>query len=218
MTKELIAGFEQFKKRQYESDGGIMLRLIAEGQKPDYMIISCIDSRTNPGTIFQAPPGTFFGHKAMGAIVRPYQQGTALSATLQFAIRYNDVRKIIILGHTGCGAIRALIENMQDDEISSFIKLARTSLDKARQSCANPDDIQELQRKTEEEIVLQSAKNLETYPAVRAALDAGTMTIMPWLFCMEEGALYGYQDSSGAFEKITGADDAAPFATGCCHA
>ena len=92
--ERLLLGFRKFRKDTYEGLGALMPRLVQQGQKPDYFIISCIDSRSNPGTIFRAPPGTFFAHKAMGAIVRPYKQGTALSAALQFAIKYNQVEKI----------------------------------------------------------------------------------------------------------------------------
>ena len=121
----LLRGFAAFRENTYKGKDALMPRLIEEGQKPDFFIISCIDSRSNAGPIFQSPPGTFFSHKAMGAIVRPYKQGTALAAALQFAINYNNVRKIIVLGHTGCGAIKALVENLEDDEIAIFIAVAK---------------------------------------------------------------------------------------------
>lgn len=197
--KDLLAGFAGFVKAAYSGDGATMPQLVADGQKPDYMVISCIDSRANPGTIFQAQPGTFFAHKAMGAIVRPYQQGTALSATLQFAIKHNKVKTLIVLGHTGCGAIKALIENIDDAEIASFIAVAQSSLDKARAVCDGSSH--NLQRKTEEQIILQSVENLKGYPAVKEALATGALEILPWLFCMEEAAIYAYNPITQSFEK-----------------
>lgn len=201
--KKLLDGFARFVEREYDGRDAAMPRLIEQGQNPDYVIVSCIDSRSNPGTVFQVPPGTFFGHKAMGAIVRPYRQGTALSATLQFAIKYNGVKTIIVLGHTGCGAIKALIDKIPDPEISSFIEVAQTGLEKVQAQCKGHEHNHDLQRETEEQIVLQSVENLHTYPCVREALDAGTVQIKPWLFCMEEGALYEYRAQSGRFEKIS---------------
>lgn len=201
---DLLKGFAAFVKAQYEGYEATMPQLVAEGQNPDYMIISCIDSRSNPSTIFQAQPGTFFAHKAMGAIVRPYHQGTALSATLQFAVKHNKVKTIIVLGHTGCGAIKALIERIDDDEITSFIEVAQSSLDKARTLCCaskdTPMDAQ-LQRKTEEQIILQSVENLKGYPAVKEALANGDVEILPWLFCMEEGTIYAFNAATQRFEK-----------------
>ena len=117
MTQDLINGAAEFKRYHYEGNEALMESLVESGQDPRYFIISCIDSRCNPGTIFRAKPGTFFAHKAMGAIIRPYHQGTALAAALQFALNYNNVGIIIVLGHTQCGAIKALAEDIDDPEI-----------------------------------------------------------------------------------------------------
>lgn len=203
MPQELIKGFKEFHRETYEGDNPLMPLLVKEGQKPDYFIISCIDSRSNPGTIFKPKPGTFFAHKAMGAIVRPYREKDALSAALQFALNYNDVKKIIILGHTGCGAVKALVEELDDEEISGFIKVATKGLDKAKEKCADSCSHDELLREAEEQIVLQSAENLKTYPSVQKALKENRVAITPWLFDMEAGALLEYNNDQQKFTAIT---------------
>ncbi|MCB9991518.1 MAG: hypothetical protein H6867_09080 [Rhodospirillales bacterium] len=204
--KELLDNFEAFRRETYEGNGALMPKLVEQGQDPDYFIISCIDSRSNPGTIFRAPPGTFFAHKAMGAIVRPYQKGRALSAALQFAIKYNNVSKIIVLGHTQCGAIQALVESIDDEEISSFIDVAKGGFEKAKACCADETQHDDLFRHTEEQIILQSTENLKTYPAVKEALAAGKLKIMSWLFNMEEGAIYNHDETIDDFVKISPQD------------
>lgn len=199
--ERLLEGFAGFRQTHYGNSEALMPRLVEEGQAPEYFIISCIDSRSNPGTIFQAKPGLFFGHKAMGAIVRPYQKGTALAAALQFAIHYSNVDKIIVLGHTHCGAIRALVEELDDAEISSFVSVAQQGLETAKKCCDGKGD---LFRRTEEQIVLQSTANLYTYPSVRNALTGKRkLKIVSWLFNMEEGAIYAYDEAGKMFEKIS---------------
>lgn len=200
MTNELIAGFEDFKRYQYDSDDATMPRLIAEGQSPRYFMISCIDSRANPGTIFRAAPGTFFAHKAMGAIVRPYKQGTALAAALHFALDYNKVERIIVLGHTECGAIKALADSIEDQEISSFIEVAQHALERAK-ACTDCAD--HLLDRTVEETVLESAENLMSYPSVKAAVEDGRAQIVPWVFNMKDGDLMEYNETAKKFEVIT---------------
>lgn len=192
MTDKLLDGFQSFRRFQYESDDPLMLRLIEEGQKPEYFIISCIDSRANPATIFRAQPGTLFNFMAMGAIVRPYKQGTALSAALQFALDYTGVRKIVILGHTHCGAIKALAEDIEDPEIASFIDVAHEGFERAKCACGDHDH-EALLRATEQEIVLQSMENLKTYPAVARALDNG-LEVHGWIFDMEAGQILEHID------------------------
>jgi len=199
----LLRGFEAFRKEAYEGKGALMPRLVQEGQSPDYFIISCIDSRSNPGTIFRPAPGTFFAHKAMGAIVRPYKKGTALAAALQFALAYNEVKEIIVLGHTGCGAIKALAERLEDEEIRSFIDVARLGLEKAKHRCAGVCTHEELLRHAEEEIALESAENLRGYPSVALALAEGRVKIRVWLFEMEGGSLLEYNNETKEFISIT---------------
>lgn len=203
MARELIEGFKKFREKEYESHVASMPRLVEEGQSPNYFMISCIDSRSNPGTIFRPDPGTFFAHKAMGAIVRPYKQGTALAAALQFALDYNKVKEIIILGHTGCGAIQALIGGIEDAEIGSFLEVAQTGLEEAKHKCGDncaPDD---LQKHAEEEIVLQSVNNLKQYPSVARALADERVEIKPWIFDMETGNLLEHNEATNKFEPIT---------------
>lgn len=195
----LIKGFARFRQEGYEGDKALMPRLVEEGQSPDFFVVSCIDSRSNPGTIFNALPGTFFTHNAMGAIVRDYKKGTALAAALQFALEYNNVRELIILGHTGCGGIKALVENIDDDEISSFVTVARQGLEKAQMRCAGVCTHEELLRHAEEEIVLQSVENIAHYPSVQKALAENRVTIRAWLFEMETGSLLEYSQAADKF-------------------
>ncbi len=200
MTDELIKGLSDFKRFQYSEADGLMPRLAEEGQSPRYFIISCIDSRSNPGTIFRARPGTFFAHKAMGAIVRPYAKGTALAAALHFALNYNKVDTIIVLGHTQCGAVKALAEELDDEEISSFINVAQHALEKAQKCCTTHDEIL---ARTEQEVVLESAENLESYPSVKKALEEGRVKLKAWIFDIQTGDLLEYNKDSKNFEIIT---------------
>ncbi|HPD82737.1 MAG: carbonic anhydrase [Alphaproteobacteria bacterium] len=200
MTQDLIDGVKSFKHYHYEGDHELMADLVKEGQDPKYFIISCIDSRCNPGTIFRAQPGIFFAHKAMGAIVRPYHQGTALAAALQFALNYNNVTTVIVLGHTQCGAIQALANDIDDPEISSFISVARHGLEKAKACCTNHNEILS---KTEKEVILESTENLKSYPSVAKALAENRVKIKSWQFNMKTGDLLEYSDKTKKFEILT---------------
>lgn len=187
---DMINGFKDFKRQAYDADCTLMETLVKEGQNPDVFIISCIDSRANPGTIFNPKPGTFFAHKAMGAMVRPYKKGTALSAALQFAINYQNVTTIIVMGHTKCGAVKALVEGLDDEEIAEFTSVVQHC------ACDSYAD-------TEKRVVLQSVDNLKCYPAVSKALREGKVTIKPWLFDLEKGEILEHNEDTEEFEVIS---------------
>ncbi|MGB4106993.1 MAG: carbonic anhydrase [Alphaproteobacteria bacterium] len=204
MTENLLKGFKEFCADAYDSESDVMGRLVEEGQRPEYFIISCIDSRSNPGTIFRPAPGTFIAYKAMGAIVRPYQQGTALAAALQFAIHHINVRKIILLGHTRCGAINALVDKVDDPDIAGFIDVAQTAFTRAKAQCGPNPEREELLHRIEEQLVILSVENLETYPSVAPLLESGELEIVPWLFELETGTLKEFDGEAGAFAPIPG--------------
>lgn len=203
MPNILLDGFKRFRKKAYEGHDPLMEKLVKDGQNPDFFIISCIDSRANPGTIFNPPPGTFFAHKAMGAIVRPYHKGTALAAALQFALLYNGVKTLIVMGHTQCAAIDGLISGIADSEISSFLDVAQKGLNNAIKICPEDKDSHLLHRNAEEQIVLESIENLKRYPSVEKSLKENKVEIKGWLFDLEEGQIYQHNSASNAFEILT---------------
>lgn len=204
MTDKLLQGFsKRFRPKAYEGDKALMPELVSYGQKPEYFIISCADSRCDPGTIFDAQSGVFFGFKSIGAIVRPYKTGTALAASLQFAINALKVKKIVILGHTHCGAIKALHDDTDDPEISSFIDVAHEAMDKARGiykdgDCEHCGD-DAILRIAEEQVLLASAKNLLTYPSVAKAVENKDIQIESWIFEMEHGDILRYDNKTSSF-------------------
>ncbi|MCE7886373.1 MAG: hypothetical protein DYH13_02580 [Alphaproteobacteria bacterium PRO2] len=204
MTETLLKGFREFCADAYDGKSSLMGRLVEEGQRPEYFIISCIDSRSNPGTIFRPAPGTFIAYKAMGAIVRPYQQGTALAAALQFALHHVNVRKIILLGHTRCGAINALVDKVDDPDIAEFIDVAQTALSKAKAQCGPDADREELLHRIEEQLVTLSLENLKTYPSVAPLLEDESLEIVPWLFELETGTLKKFEPETKSFVPVPG--------------
>ncbi len=201
--KKLLEGFERFRSYAYDGKDAPMHALIENGQAPEFFIISCIDSRSNAGMVFNTAPGTFFNHNAMGAIVRPYKHGTALAAALQFALEHNPTKEIIVLGHTGCGAIKALVEKIDDAEILSFVEVAKQGLERAQECCAGVCTHDEMLRHAEEQIVLLSAENLKTYPSIQKALDENRVTIRPWLFDMHEGRILAYSQKEKEFSPLS---------------
>jgi len=207
MVQELIEGFCEFKREEYEGKIDRMRQLVRDGQKPNCFIICCIDSRSNPALIFHSRPGKFFSHKAMGTIVRPYQKGTALSAALQFAIEIQRVDQLIILGHTHCGAIQALAEDIDDEEIASFVEVAKSGLERAKaitsKYAASKEDNESLLRCAEQQITLMSADNVRTYPSVQKALAEDRLDIRCWIFDMERGDLLEYQNDEQEFVILT---------------
>lgn len=228
MTDKLLEGFEKrFLPKAYGDKGALMPGLVEYGQQPDYMIISCADLRSDPGIIFDADPGIFFGFKAVGAIVRPYKPGTALAASLQFALQYLKIPNLLLVGHTHCGAVKALHDNIEDTELSGFMDVMHDAMDKARTIACPRDGGQEhcdeetLLREAERQVLNLSAENLLSYPAVKNAIDENRLTIERLIFDMSAGTILRYNEKSGDYHPTVKNDKTAHNSgtlghTGCC--
>src|SRR3954451_13179643 len=77
----------------------------ARGQRPFAAIISCADSRVSPTLIFDVNRGNIFSSKIAGNTI---DSGT-LGST-EFAVKVLEVKLVMVLGHSNCGAVGAAIE------------------------------------------------------------------------------------------------------------
>jgi carbonic anhydrase len=76
-----------------------------QGQYPIAAILSCADSRVAPELAFDQGPGDLFVMRVAGNIVTP-----DLLASLEYGVQFLGVPLIMVLGHTGCGAVDAAIK------------------------------------------------------------------------------------------------------------
>jgi carbonic anhydrase len=76
-----------------------------QGQYPIAQILSCSDSRVAPELLFDQGPGDLFVMRVAGNIVNP-----DLLASLEYGGQFLGVPLIMVLGHTGCGAVDAAIK------------------------------------------------------------------------------------------------------------
>jgi len=77
----------------------------AQAQYPIAAILSCADSRVAPELVFDQAPGDLFVVRVAGNIVTP-----DLLASLEYGVQFLGVPLIVVLGHSGCGAVDAAIK------------------------------------------------------------------------------------------------------------
>lgn len=93
------------------------------GQKPFAVVISCSDSRVIPESIFSASIGDLFVIRVVGNVV-----DNTVIASVEYAVSHLNVPLVVVLGHTGCGAVNTAISGQASglikttiDKISSVI-------------------------------------------------------------------------------------------------
>jgi carbonic anhydrase len=75
------------------------------GQRPYAVVIACSDSRVIPETIFNAGIGDLFVIRVAGNVIDPHQLGS-----VEYAAAHLHCPLVLVLGHTGCGAVSAALE------------------------------------------------------------------------------------------------------------
>ena len=74
------------------------------GQHPYAVVVSCADSRVIPEAIFSAGVGDLFVIRVAGNVVDNYQLGS-----VEYAVEHLGCKLVVVLGHTGCGAVAAAL-------------------------------------------------------------------------------------------------------------
>ena len=108
----LLAGYERFRTGYWREHEALYSTLARDGQSPSAMVIACADSRVAPEMIFDCAPGDIFVVRNVSALVPPYapdDKTHGTSAALEFAVMSLRVRNIVVMGHSRCGGIRALV-------------------------------------------------------------------------------------------------------------
>jgi carbonic anhydrase len=82
------------------------LAALAKGQQPFATILGCADSRVPPELIFDANFGELFIVRVAGNVISPEVMGS-----IQYAGSHLHTSLFVVLGHEGCGAVKAAIEN-----------------------------------------------------------------------------------------------------------
>ena len=198
--QRLLDGFKKFRKKYYE-DSNLMEELVKNGANPDFFIVHCIDPRSGANKLFHASPGVLFGDRVMAALVPPYEEGSDFAASLSYAVEHKKVKHIIILGHTHCGGIEALVKGVQDKEIKGWMGKAQHAFDRAKAKVKG-GDTHALCAETERQAVILGLKNLMSYPAVKKAFIKGDITLNGWLFDMEHGDILSYDAGKDTFESL----------------
>lgn len=128
------------------------------------------------------------------------------TSAIAFAICNLGVEHVIVMGHTRCGGIRALMENKPpdcDDEqlIAKWLGIAADARQRVLKEL--PDKSQEVQaRACEQASILKSLENLMSYPWISRRVNEGTLALHGWYFDMENGTLMQYDSDAGEFRVI----------------
>ena len=104
--KRLFAQNRQWSSSITAQDPDFFKRL-SQQQTPEYLWIGCSDSRVTANQIVGLQPGEVFVHRNIANVVDPNDLNC--SSVIQFAVDILKVRHILVVGHYGCGGVKAAL-------------------------------------------------------------------------------------------------------------
>ena len=114
----------------------IRLRTSSHGQEPYAIVITCSDSRVIPESIFSAGIGELFVIRLAGNVIDDHQLGS-----IEYAVEHLQSNLVVVMGHTGCGAVEATIHHDPSGYIKYITDEIRLAIgdetDSYRASCLN---------------------------------------------------------------------------------
>lgn len=189
--KRLLAGYERFRAKGWPEHSTEFETLARNGQAPESLVITCVDSRVDPAMIFDAGPGEMLTVRNVANLVPPYAPDAAYhgtSAAVEFGVRVLEVRHVIVMGHALCGGVKSLLDEKPDrthEFIAPWMSIAAPARARALHS-ENPGD---RQRSCEFEVIRISLANLMTFPWLAERVSAGRLKLHGAWFDIRNGTL-----------------------------
>lgn len=194
---ELLLRLRHFQSDYFPLHQQRFQDLVTEGQHPKTLFIGCSDSRVVPYLLTGAGPGELFIVRNVGAFVPPCDQSHGLHGTMaaiEFAVLSLHVERIIVCGHSHCGAIRVAYEGAPEEAIAlkAWLKLVQEALLPVQ---PGPEAF----ARTEQRSVVLQLERLMDYPMVRREVEAGNLTLHGWHYVIEDGEIHIFDVQQGRF-------------------
>lgn len=209
--KKLLAGIVDFRERVRPSYRETFARL-ALGQRPDCLMVACSDSRVVPNLFASTDPGDLFVVRNVGNLVPPFvgaeARDRAAGAAVEFAVELLGVRDVVVVGHSECGAMRALLAGGAPEHtptLRSWLELGRPALARLDEwlapELAPHDRLSQLN-------TLEQVRNLQTYPGVAERTARGALRLHAWWFDIAAAEVQAWHPEEGRFLPITDEQEA----------
>ncbi|QJE98551.1 carbonic anhydrase [Luteolibacter luteus] len=184
---------------QVAADPDFFKRL-ADQQSPEYLWIGCSDSRVPANQITGLAPGEVFVHRNIANVV--VQTDFNMLSVLQFAVDVLKVKHVMVVGHYGCGGVRAALENQRHGVVDNWLRHIQNTARRNEEQLAALDHTAAIDRLCELN-VLKNAENLARTTIIEDAWDRGQpVSIHSWIYRLGTGRISVLADAIDAESKI----------------
>jgi|SRR5450631_634240 carbonic anhydrase len=187
--RELLAGNARFVKGQPVSPRRSPedFRGLADSQYPEAVIVSCADSRVAPEILFDVGVGDIFVVRIAGNVVNG--AGVTVKGSIEYAVAELNVPLIVVLGHSGCGAVKAAMKHLDAKDslpgaINGLVELIKPAV---AQSKGEPGDALENAIRKNVNIGVERLKELQ--PILASRVKDGKLKVVGAVYDLRTGSV-----------------------------
>lgn len=183
--KELLANNQHWAAQTNRTHPGLFEQL-GKTQTPDYLWISCSDSRVSPNQALEVEPGEVFVHRNISNVI--VQSDLNALSVIQYAVEALKVHHALMVGHYGCGGCAAAMKGEKlgliDNWLAHVAEVARRHAGKLDAA----HDAHERHTRLCELNAIEQAVNLCHTSVVREAWQRGQpLTVHTWMYGLADG-------------------------------
>jgi carbonic anhydrase len=200
----LIEGHKRFLKEVFPKRRD-QYKLLADRQAPEWLFITCSDSRVLPELILGTGPGDLFITRNAGNVVPLTTHDVdGVTATIEYAIEVLRVKSAILCGHSDCGALKAALDKPRLEQLPKahrWLRHVDAAFDHKQPLNPADGDQAELAALIRGNVVAQLA-NLRGQPSVVRALAEGRLTVHGWYYDILSGRIEQYDEALARFVPL----------------
>ncbi|MFN4079993.1 MAG: carbonic anhydrase [Saprospiraceae bacterium] len=172
-------------KAQHPRQALAQIHETANGQRPFAIVVACSDSRVSPEIIFDQGLGDLFVLRTAGNLIGDLELGS-----IEYAVRFLGASVIVVLGHTECGAVKALVngdevEGRLHDIVAMLAAEEEQQIAFKRMGCHLDSCIQGN--------ILHGVRQVEAEFA--DLISAGKLLVVPMLYDVHKGSVATFSEA-----------------------
>jgi carbonic anhydrase len=182
-------------------------QLLSESQVPEWLFITCSDSRIVPDLILGTGPGDLFISRSIGNVV-PISMNDVdgVTATIEYAVDVLKVPHVILCGHSDCGALKAAVNREGLDKLPKanrwlqHVEAAFSHRQPLNEADGAHADICSVIRGN----VIAQLLNLKSQPSVSRAMREGRLQVHGWYYDILSGRIERFDEETRRFMPLLG--------------
>ncbi len=206
-TDQLFEANRRWADRMRSDDPQFFERL-ATLQAPEYLWIGCSDSRVPANQIVGLIPGEVFVHRNVANVV--VQTDLNCLSVMQYAVDVLKVKHILVVGHYGCGGVRAALHDMRFGLIDNWLRNVQDVRNKHRDllDAVSAGELQE-DRLCELNVIEQAMNVCETTVIREAWARGQDVRVHGWIYGLKDGLVRNLRMEAGSEAELQDAYDLA---------